>query len=356
MAILTSSCQKDSSPAPAPPQTPVAPTDFVRAVDVSFLPEIEAYQPPYNYLNTAGETKDLLAILKENGVNTIRLRLWHTPATPHSGLDEVKALTTRLKAGGFQLWLDIHYSDTWADPGKQAKPSAWATLTGQVLSDSVYNYTKKVVGLLNPDIIQIGNEINGGFLWPDGAYNNLAVFTSLLRSAMKAVQDLPAPKGKTMIHYAGMQNVTSFYQMLTANNVPYDLIGLSYYPYWHGKDLSLIQNAMASLSQAIGKKIIIAETAYPHTLLWNDQTNNLIGLEDQLVPSYAATPDGQKKFLNDLKNIVIKTNQGSGICYWSPEWTAFKGPQSTEGSPWENQALFDFGHKALPAIEVFKKE
>ncbi len=363
LAIIAIACQKDSStPAPTPPSnTPitlptliVAPADFIRAADVSFLPEIEAF--PYTFANRTGDPQDLLGIVKDNGVNTIRVRLWHTPSTAHSGLDEVKAFSTRIKAGGFKLWLDIHYSDTWADPGHQTKPAAWNALSGQVLSDSVYAYTKKVVSLLQPDIIEIGNEINGGFLWPDGSSANPATFTSLLKSAIKAVQDLPAPRGQIMIHFAGVEAATPFYQMMAANGVSYDLIGLSYYPIWHGKDLSVVQSSLASLSQAIGKKIIIAETAYPFTLLWNDNTNNPLGLQEQLIPTYPATPDGQKKFLNDLKLIVIQTNLGSGICYWAPEWVAFKGPLSTTGSSWENQALFDFSHKALPAIEVFKKE
>jgi arabinogalactan endo-1,4-beta-galactosidase len=305
LAVLLIACQKDSSPpspappannTPATPTTPiVAPADFVRAVDVSFLPEIEAFQPPYIYLDRTSQAKDLFAILKENGVNTIRVRLWHTPSTPNSGLDEVKAFSSRIKTAGFQLWLDIHYSDTWADPGHQAKPAAWSALNFQTLSDSVYAYTKKVVVLLQPDIIEIGNEINAGFLWPDGSTANAANFTALLKSAIKAVQDLPSPKGKTMIHFAGIDGATAFYQMMASNSVVYDFIGLSYYPYWHGKDLSVVKNSLASLSQAIGKKIIIAETAYPFTLLWNDMTNNPIGLQDQLIPTYPATADGQKK-------------------------------------------------------------
>lgn len=361
LAFLILACQKDSTtptpPATTTPTTPiVAPADFVRGVDVSFLPEIEAFQPAYDYLDRAGQVKNLLAILKDNGVNTIRVRLWHTPSTPNSGLDEVKAFSSRIKSAGFQLWLDIHYSDTWADPGHQSKPAAWTSLTGQLLSDSVYAYTKKVVALLQPDIIEIGNEINAGFLWPDGSSSNPAKFTSLLKSALQAVQDLPSPKGKTMIHFAGIDGATAFYQMMASNNVQYDLLGLSYYPYWHGKDLTVFTNSLTSLGQAIGKKIIIAETAYPFTLLWNDNTNNPIGLQEQLIPTYPATGDGQKKFLTDLKNIVIQNNLGTGICYWAPEWVSFKGSQSTTGSSWENQALFDFTHRALPAIEVFKKE
>lgn len=356
LIVVTIACEKESAPPTPSPEPPrVAPADFVRAVDISFLPEIEAFQPPYVYFDRTGQPKELLAILKENGVNTIRVRLWHTPSTPHSGLDEVKLFSSRIKTAGLQLWLDIHYSDTWADPGHQSKPAAWSTLTGQVLSDSVYAYTKRVVSLLQPDIIQIGNEINAGFLWPDGSSTN-PNFIVLLKSALKAVQDLPGPKGKTLIHYAGLYNTTAFYQTMAINNVQYDFIGISYYSFWHGKNLSLLKNSLVSLSQAIGKPVIIAETAYPFSLLWNDMTNNNIGLEDQLTPGYPGTADGQKKFMLDLKNIVIETDQGYGICYWAPEWVAFKGTQSTTGSSWENMALFDFSGKALPAIEVFKKE
>jgi arabinogalactan endo-1,4-beta-galactosidase len=351
---VTFACQKESSPTPVEPPRQ-APADFIRGADISFFPEIEAAS--FGYLDRNGQAKDLLSILRDNGVNTIRLRLWHTPATAHSGLAEVKALSARIKSGGFRLWLDIHYSDTWADPGHQAKPAAWNGLSVDLLSDSVYNYTRKVVGLLQPDIVQIGNEINAGFLWPEGSNANAAQFTSLLKRAIQAVNDLPAPNAKVMIHYAGPDdNVISFYSVLTTNNVPFDLVGISYYPAWHTKSMTTVNTVLIGISQVIKKNIVIAETAYPFTLGYNDFTFNNVGSPSQLIPEYPATPDGQKAFLNDLKNMVIQNSMGQGIAYWAPEWVAFDGPTSTKGSGGENLALFDFTGKALPAIEVFKKE
>jgi arabinogalactan endo-1,4-beta-galactosidase len=336
---------KESDPKPTPK------TLSIKAADVSFLPEIETEGTLFYDGN--GVTKNVLDLLKENGWNTVRLRVWHTPENAHSGLDEVKTFAALARAKGFKIWITVHYSDSWADPGQQTKPASWNDLSFSVLADTVYRYTKRIVTNLNPDIIQIGNEINSGFLWPSGNISNLTNFTTLLKKGIQATRDF-SPQSKIMIHYAGHASAAWFYQQLQNQSVDYDMIGLSYYPIWHGKDLTALQTNMNSLAFTHNKEIIIAETAYPFTLEWNDWTNNIVGETGQLVTGYPATADGQKQFLLRIKQLISTTEKGTGICYWAPEWIAFKGSEATNGSPWENMALFDFNHKALPAIEIFK--
>jgi len=322
----------------------------IQAADLSFLPEIEEEGTVFYDLN--GNAKDALSILHENGCNTVRLRLWHSPETEHSSLTEVKNLAQRARGKGMKIWLDLHYSDTWADPGQQAKPAAWESLNLTELIDSVYSYTQKVVSIIDPEYIQIGNEINSGFLWEDGRISNEADFISLLKSGIRAVRD-NAPDCKIIIHIAGFQTADWFFDRLRIQNVDYDIIGLSYYPAWHGKNVYDLSAALYQLSSENSKKIVIAETAYPFTLDWNDWTDNPIGLESHLIPGYSATEQGQKAFLLKLKTIIANSPDGIGFSYWAPEWVAFRGETATNGSAWENMALFDFENKALAGIEVF---
>jgi arabinogalactan endo-1,4-beta-galactosidase len=140
--------------------------DFVTAVDISSYPEISSTNPIFYDLN--GGEKDFLKILKENGINTVRLRLWVNPIDEHSGFNEVKQFSQTLKANGFKTWLTIHYSDTWADPAHQKTPVQWQGISVNALKDSVYNYTQKVINEMQPNYVQIGNEINSGILHPYG--------------------------------------------------------------------------------------------------------------------------------------------------------------------------------------------
>jgi arabinogalactan endo-1,4-beta-galactosidase len=155
-----------------------------------------------------------------------------------------------------------------------------------------------------------------------------------------------------MLHYAGLNGAAAFFQEVAS--VDYDLIGVSYYPWWHGRNLSNLQAVLDNLGTENNKEVIVAETAYPFTLGFNDFTTNIIGLESQLfLPQFPATPQGQRNFLLEVREITRSTTRGKGMCYWSPEWVAFKGQTASDGSPWENITLFDFEGKALPAWEVF---
>ena len=160
-----------------------------------------------------------------------------------------------------------------------------------------------------------------------------------------------------MVHYAGLNGSKDFFKHLEKENVDYDIIGLSYYPFWHGTDLNIVQNQLNELSDSIRKDILIAETAYPWTFQWNDFTNNIIGQGVLLIPEYPASANGQEQFLEKLVEMLHAVNDkhGIGFCYWAPDWVAFNGPQSTDGSSWENVTLFDFSNKALPAVKAFEK-
>ncbi len=347
--ILLISCAK-STENPIQLIPPV--NNFIRAVDISDLPKIELSNPLFYDEN--GQTESMLTIIKNSGINTIRLKIWHSPIDKHSGFDEVKIFANRLHGLGFKIWLTVHYSDTWADPSQQLTPSKWQNLTFAVLKDSVYAYTKKIVLQIQPDYIQIGNEINNGFLYPYGNISsNKTQFISLIEQGVKAVKD-SAPKTKIILHYAGILGADLFFNQF--NNINYDIIGLSYYPIWHGKDLNQLKLILANSSHTFNKDMLIAETAYPFTLDWNDNTNNILGVKTQLIlPEYPATPSGQKAYITKIHEIIRSTDKGIGFCYWGAELIAFKGKQALDGSVWENQALFDFNNKALPVLKAFEE-
>jgi arabinogalactan endo-1,4-beta-galactosidase len=342
----------------APPPPEVKPYFFIRGVDASFIPLINTYNITYT---DNGQAKAFLSILKDRGINTIRIRLWNKPADIHSSLTEVMEFAQQVKANGFRFWLNFHYSDTWADPGAQSKPAAWTRAGINALKDSIYQYTRRTILFLTqnnaaPDYIQTGNEINSGFLWNEGKVNstsdpNWSNFAGLLKEALRAVRET-APNAKTIIHFAGHDGAAAYFQQLKTFSTDYDIIGLSYYPWWHGTSIANLQQSILTLRNTFNKPVMITETAYPFTLGWNDLTNNIVGLNNQLVNGYDASPTGQARFLNDLSEIVKagNTSDHAGICYWAPEWVAFKGNTSMDGSPWENLALFDFQFNALPGL------
>ncbi|GLB47890.1 glycoside hydrolase family 53 protein [Neptunitalea lumnitzerae] len=325
-------------------------TTFISAVDISSLPEIlEANTIFYNLDN---EATNALTLLKDSGVNTIRLRLWVNPENGHSGFSEVQQFATTLKTYGFKIWLTVHYSDTWADPAQQSIPAAWENDNMAALITHVQDYTTQIMTDIAPDFIQIGNEINSGFMHPMGNINtNPSQFITQMETAISVVR-IVKPNTKIIVHYAGIEGAEWFYNQI--NMLDYDMIGLSYYPIWHGKSFTDLENTINTVATTHNKQVVIAETAYPFTLGWNDWTNNIVGLDEHLIlPDYPATPTGQKDFVNAIKNLMLNNSNGIGFCYWGAELVAWKGTEATDGSSWENQALFDFDNKALPVIETF---
>jgi len=326
--------------------------EFIRAADLSSLPEIE--KAGTIFFNRRGRPENPLVTLKNSGMNTVRLRVWKNPEGGHCGFEEVRRLSRKIHGMGLRVWLDIHYSDTWADPSRQLTPAGWKGLSFEALKDSVHSYTGMLVSAINPELVQIGNEINNGFLFPYGRIRgNFSRFRELLSAGSGAVRDNSSDTA-IIIHYAGLDGSERFFELVSG--VDYDIIGISYYPRWHGKDLGRLDSVLARLSGRYQKDIVIAETAYPFTLEWNDRTHNIVGLKEQLIlPGYPATPRGQKAFLEMIVRIVDSVERGAGFCYWGGELVAYRGAESRDGSPWENQALYDFRGMALPVVEAFNK-
>lgn len=247
--------------------------DRIIGADISFLPQIEARGT--HFTDSAGNPVDVFQELKKHGFNYIRLRVFDHPDLPkgyapgkgYCDLEHTKAMALRIKQAGMKFLLDIHYSDYWADPQQQNKPAAWAALDFPTLKDSVYAYTKLVMQALKdqgttPDMVQVGNEINHGILWPDGAVNNLDSLAQLLFEGIKGVKSV-SPHTPIMLHLAlGGQNAEArwFLDNMNVRKLPYDVIGLSYYPTWHGTIEDLNAN-MKDLADRYHKYVMVAEYA-----------------------------------------------------------------------------------------------
>jgi alpha-L-fucosidase 2 len=242
----------------------------ILGADISFLPQLEARGEKF-YVD--GKQQDAIRILKDHGFNFIRLRIFVNPAadsgySPRKGfcnLFHTEQMAKRIKAAHMGLLLDFHYSDTWADPGKQYIPAAWKHDDFIQLKQEVYNYTKKVITALKrqgtpPDIVQIGNEINHGILWPIGNIHHPDTLAALLKSGIAAVKKAD-PDIKIMLHIAlGGQNAESrsFLDTMIARQVPFDLIGESYYPQWHGT-LGDLKNNVTDLAERYSQPIVVVE-------------------------------------------------------------------------------------------------
>jgi arabinogalactan endo-1,4-beta-galactosidase len=335
---------------------------FLNGVDISSLPQVEKSGGVFQ---SDGKSIEPVVYFANSGINCARIRLWNSPADGYNNLASDISLAHRIKNAGMDVLLDFHYSDTWADPSRQTKPAAWAGLDFTSLTDSVYSYTKRVVSTCKsegctPKYVQIGNEITCGFLWDDGKVCNSGDsawehFSQLLKSAIKGIKDVTTPSDsvKIILHIDRSGDLTGaqwFFDHIAAYNVPFDIIGLSYYPWWHG-NLQSLQQTVDTLALKYVKDILIVETAYPWTLAANDTTTNIVGSTNQLLSGYNATPAGQFSFIKDVISIVknIPNHKGIGVFYWEPVWIT----TNQSGSVWENNALFDFTGNALPAIGAF---
>jgi len=337
---------------------------FIKGADVSFIPQIEDLGGIYK---ENGLSTDPLTVFKNHDFNYIRLKIWHTPDEDYNNLAKILLMAQRIKSVGMKFLLDFHYSDTWADPGKQTKPSAWQGLSFSILKDSVYQYTHDVLKALNdqgtlPDMVQIGNEITVGMLWNDGRVDGSYdtdtqwnQFTELLNAGIRGVREScdNGDSVKIMIHIdRGGNNTASrwFFDNLLSKGVDFDIIGLSFYPWWHGT-LSNLQTNLNDLATRYDKDLIVAETAYPWTLDWADTMDNIVGSSDDLLAGYPASVSGQKKFLRDIMDIIgnVPNGKGRGLFYWAPEYISI----TPIGSPWENNALFDFDGNVLESMDIF---
>ena len=330
---------------------------FINGVDISMLRQVEENG---GLFYVYGNQIDPIQVFKDRGINTVRIKIWHTPSQNYNNLESVLEIANRANNVGLDLLLNFHYSDTWADPSSQTKPSAWVDLPFEILCDSVQQYSYHVINKLKnqntlPKYVQIGNETDCGLLWPDGnvcdennndsQWNKLgALFTHAIDGVKGALDNQDTLEIISHVSSGG----NWFFNNLIGQGIDIDILSISYYPMWHGTFTDLIQN-MNDLGNEFQKPVLIVETAYPFTLQWNDNTDNILGLETQLLENYEASEEGQSLFLHDLITLVDENDYGLGVCYWAPDWIS----TNQFGSPWENQALFDFDGELLNAISAF---
>lgn len=349
IAITLIACKTEPTKIVDIPKTPTDP--YIAGIDISA--QVLINKTNTQFFDSLGKSIDVLDFLRDNGVNTIRLRTWYGSNNDYS-LRNMSLFAKEIENKGLRTWIDIHYSETWADPGNQAIPSTWKNKPFNEIIDSLKSYTDLVCKTTKPFIIQIGNEINNGFIWPTASTNDSLKFFQSLRACCNQAR-ITSKSSKILIHYAGYRNALNFFWWLKDHNVDFDIAGLSYYPKWHGKSLDSLFSTMQSINYYLNKQSIIAETSYPFTDGWNDYTFNPIGTTAaELLTPYTATPLGQYQFFRELVNRSKKLSFASGVCYWEGSWVAYRGKTATDGSPWENQTWFDFNNKALPIIKGFK--
>ncbi len=336
----------------------------IRGGDVSSVKKNEDFGG--RYFTSSGQQADPLAILRGAGMNYARLKVWVNPADGYNNKARVLTMAGRIKAQGMKLLVDFHYSDSWADPGKQVKPAAWANYSQAQLTTAVYNHTFDVLNSLKnqgttADMVQIGNEINPGMLLPNGSTSNFANLAQLLTAGSNAAKAVSSST-QVMLHLAeGGDNATFrwWFDQATSRGVPFDVIGASYYCYWHGP-LSGLQANLNDMAARYGKPVVVVETAYGFTLSQKDSEANIFNSSHAQTCGYPATPQGQTDAFRAVVNVVkaVPNGRGLGIFYWEPGWTAVTGSgwdpaNPSSGNGWENQALFDYNSRALPAMAVF---
>jgi arabinogalactan endo-1,4-beta-galactosidase len=378
---LIISCKKDTGNGGNNPAKKVRYTlnQFVMGADLSYANQILDHGGVYK---DSGEIRDPYRIFYDHGTNLVRLRLWHNPQWTmqvygsegtrlYNDLSDVSRAITAIKHQGMAVLLDLHYSDTWADHGKQIPPAAWNNITDiAVLKDSVYQYTYKVLNYLKvrdlfPEMIQVGNEINCGMMqtntaagFPplnccDGHWTELG---EILNSGIKAIRDISNDmenKPLVILHVADPKNVEWWFDNIRDKGkvTDFDVAGISYYPLWHTTiSYQGLPALIADVKTRYQKKVMILETAYPWTRANADSYNNSFSTQNP-VGTFDFTPDGQRKFMIDFTQKMI-TAGSSGIIYWEPDWitSQMKDLWGT-GSSWENCAFFDFSGNALPTMD-----
>ncbi|MDH7599720.1 MAG: glycosyl hydrolase 53 family protein [Sedimentisphaerales bacterium] len=319
--------------------------EYMIGADLSFLKYAEDRGTVFKEGN---EPRSGLQIFKDHGYNWVRLRLFHSPTQLPNNLDYTIALATQAKAMGFKFLLNFHYSDTWADPAKQYIPRAWEGKSHQELVQAVYEYTRYTITAMAkadvlPQMVQIGNEISNGMLWPDGQlpqnWDNLA---DLLKAGIKGVEDGSAgqTRPKIMIHIdkGGDKAATkAFFDKLHSYGIEYDVIGQSYYPWWHGTLLDLREN-LIFMANEYDKDIILVEVAY----CWRPTE-----YRNKPAP-FPESPEGQRDFLDEVHRLVLSApnNRGKGLFWWEP---------AVAPGPLRNRGFFDDSGNALPVIMVFDR-
>lgn len=361
---------------------------IVMGGDVSMLHEVESLGGKFY---ESGIQKDALDILSSNGMDYVRLRLWVDPydkhGNPYGGgtndLDTTLSLAKRAKSYGMNVLLDLHFSDFWADPGKQTKPKSWENLNYEELKSQIYDYSKDVISTFKnegvlPKMVQVGNEITSGILWDDGKVgegnNDFRQLAELLSSSISGINDAVDENDlvEIVLHldHGGDNNLYRWwFDSIVRHSVDFDIIGLSYYPFWHGTMGELKYN-LNDISSRYGKDVMIVETSYAFTLEDGDGLGNSFYINEERIGGYPATPQGQIEFIRDLKEIIydVPNNRGRGIFWWEPTWLPVEGAHwgTEEGkiynndtgllsNPWDNQTLFDFNGNALETLSVLRE-
>jgi len=318
--------------------------EYAIGADLSFLKSAEDNGFQFKENNIAGPG---LEIFKDHGYNWIRLRLFHTPTTLPNNLEYTISLAKSAKLKGFKFLLDYHYSDTWADPGKQFIPKSWTGLSHKQLVKAVFDYSRETITAFReaevmPDMVQIGNEVINGMLWPDGKIpENWDNFAELVQAGINGVNagcdTVKRPGIMIHIDQGGNRNRTKyFFDKFLTYGIGFDFIGQSYYPWWHGSLLDLRSN-MIFMAETYKKPVILVEVAY---------CASPTEYKTKSAP-FPESPEGQRQFLDEVNRIVLETpdNLGAGIFWWEP---ATQGGRSTRD-------FFDENGNVLPVITVFDK-
>ncbi len=327
LIIFTGLTCKKSTTQTAPLPTPT--TFFAKGADVSWLTQME--NSGIKFFNSAGIETECMQLLKNAGMNSLRLRVWVNPAAGWCNTADVLTKATRAKALGMKILIDFHYSDSWADPGKQTKPAAWATQDIATLQTSVYNHTLAVMNALKtngitPDWVQVGNETNDGMLWPEGkASVNMANYAKLFNAGYNAVK-AASPSSKVMVHVSnGYDNALFRWNLdgLKANGAVWDVIGMSLYPStanWSTLNSQCLIN-MNDMVARFGSEVMVCEVG----MSW-----------DQAAAC--------NTFITDLiaKVKSVNNNKGIGIFYWEPE--AYNN--------WQGYTLGAFDNSGKPTIAL----
>lgn len=364
--------------------------NWIAGMDISSLYEVETCGGRF-YDN--GKPGDAIDILKSYGMNMIRLRLWNHPfaedGSSYGGggndIETVLKLAKRAKEKNIGWFLDFHYSDFWADPGKQIPPKKWQEMNVEELAGAVYDYTFQTLfrcreeGVL-PEITAIGNELSNGLLWPYGKapeYDNIVRFVN---AGIRAVRKI-SPDIKVMLHLDNGGNNelyrSWFDSYFAGGGEDFEYIGLSYYPFWHGTLKELKAN-MEDIAVRYQKDLIVAEVSMGYTLedyagyeKLSDDMRKGMAADARLAEKidYPMTPAGQAEFMKDVLEIIqnVPERRGKGFFYWEPAWIPVPGSgwasekaleyiheNGPGGNEWANQALFDYKGNALPALNVIK--
>jgi arabinogalactan endo-1,4-beta-galactosidase len=346
--------------------------------DLSFTPQELAAGA---HFSDNGKPGTPVTIMRGAGANYVRMRVWVNPPAGYSDLATDLALAKQVHAAGMKIYLDVMYSDFWADPTKQNIPASWQGEDLAQLTSTVRSYTQQVISAFAAqgtpvDMVSIGNEIRNGILWPVGEINcasgvscgGWANFAQLLKAGVAGARagNPAGHKLLIMMHYdlgADFTDSSAFYSMLESYAVPFDVIGLSYYPVLSEPAISGLKANVDGLATEFRKPIVIAETQYPWTLAngnsaIGDSTGDFAWETSQINAGYPATPGGQLSFVTDELSILATAPDGlgAGLFYWAPDWIPGVPwePGAGIGSPNVNMTLFNFEGAALPSIGIFQ--